>query len=98
MDVSLYATPWIVTIFAASFPLGFVVRVLDLVFLEGKGALLKVMLAHSVLSSIFGHYNNIQVAISLLTRVEGDLLAAESFEQVILAIFYCFVRTLILPR
>ena len=38
----------------------------------------------------------IQVAISLLAKVEGDLLAAESFEQVILAFFSFFVFTLIL--
>jgi hypothetical protein len=42
LDPSLYATPWLVTIFAAHFPLGFVVRVLDLVFLEGPTAILKV--------------------------------------------------------
>ena len=62
MDVSLYATPCIVTIFAASFPLGFVVRVLDLVFLQGKGVL-------------------VNVAISLLDKIEDSLLAAESLEQ-----------------
>ena len=67
VDVSLYATPWIVTIFAASFPLGFVVRVLDLVFLQGKGVL-------------------VNVAISLLDKIEDSLLAAESLEQA-MAIF-----------
>ena len=44
IDPSLYATPWLVTMFAAHFPLGFVVRVLDLVFLEGPTAVLKVAL------------------------------------------------------
>ena len=39
-DPSLYATPWFLTIFAAHFPLGFVSRVLDLVFLEGTAAAL----------------------------------------------------------
>ena len=39
-DPSLYATPWFLTIFAANFPLGFVSRVLDLVFLEGTAAAL----------------------------------------------------------
>jgi len=42
-DPSLYATPWLLTIFAASFPLGFVARVLDLIFLEGSiSAVIKV--------------------------------------------------------
>ena len=39
-DPSLYATPWFLTLFAANFPLGFVSRVLDLVFLEGTAAAL----------------------------------------------------------
>ena len=39
-DPSLYATPWFLTIFAAHFPLGFVSRVLDLVFLEDTAAAL----------------------------------------------------------
>ena len=39
---SLYATPWFLTLFAAHFPLGFVARVLDLIFLEGKNAIIKV--------------------------------------------------------
>ena len=37
-DPSLYATPWFLTLFAANFPLGFVARVLDLIFLEGSVA------------------------------------------------------------
>jgi len=42
-DPSLYATPWLLTMFAASFPLGFVARVLDLIFLEGSiSAVIKV--------------------------------------------------------
>ena len=36
----MYATPWFLTIFAANFPLGFVSRVLDIVFLEGTAAAL----------------------------------------------------------
>ena len=43
-DTSLYATPWLVTLFAAHFPLGFVARVLDLVFLQGTTAVIKVVL------------------------------------------------------
>ena len=40
-DPSLYATPWLLTLFAAHFPLGFVARVFDLLFLEGPPALVK---------------------------------------------------------
>ena len=36
------------------------------------------------------------MAISLLAKVEGDLLAAESFEQVIFVAFSIFVLTLTL--
>ena len=39
-DPSLYATPWILTLFAAHFPLGFVCRVLDLVFLENSATVI----------------------------------------------------------
>lgn len=42
---SLYATPWFLTLFAAHFPLGFVSRVLDLIFIEGKSAIIKVIFA-----------------------------------------------------
>ena len=45
IDASLYATPWFLTMFAANFPLGFVVKVLDLLFLEGPEALFKISLA-----------------------------------------------------
>ncbi|XP_065207739.1 TBC1 domain family member 1 isoform X2 [Planococcus citri] len=41
----LYAAPWILTIFASQFPLGFVVRIFDLIFVEGSGVLFKVILA-----------------------------------------------------
>ena len=42
VDPSLYATPWFITIFATHFPLGFVARVFDLLFLEGPVAIIKV--------------------------------------------------------
>lgn len=46
-DVSptLYAAPWLLTMFASQYPLGFVARVLDLVFLEGGDVLMRVGLA-----------------------------------------------------
>lgn len=39
---TLYAAPWFLTIFASQFPLGFVGRVFDLVFLQGTSIVLKV--------------------------------------------------------
>jgi len=42
VDPSLYATPWFLTLFAAHFPLGFVARVFDLLFLEGPSSIIKV--------------------------------------------------------
>ncbi|XP_070552767.1 TBC1 domain family member 1-like isoform X2 [Ptychodera flava] len=41
---SLYAAPWFLTIFASQFPLGFVARVFDLVFLQGMEVVTKVAL------------------------------------------------------
>lgn len=46
-DVSptLYAAPWILTIFSSQFPLGFVARVFDLLFLESPEVIFKFALA-----------------------------------------------------
>uniref|UniRef100_A0A1B6KT81 Rab-GAP TBC domain-containing protein n=2 Tax=Graphocephala atropunctata TaxID=36148 RepID=A0A1B6KT81_9HEMI len=42
---TLFAAPWLLTVFASQFPLGFVTRVFDLLFLEGKEVLFRVALA-----------------------------------------------------
>ncbi|KAG5877735.1 hypothetical protein JTB14_000713 [Gonioctena quinquepunctata] len=42
---TLYAAPWILTVFASQFPLGFVTRVFDLMFLEGPEVIFRVSLA-----------------------------------------------------
>ncbi|XP_076254092.1 PTB_TBC1D1_like and TBC domain-containing protein plx isoform X2 [Rhynchophorus ferrugineus] len=42
---TLYAAPWVLTVFASQFPLGFVTRVFDLVFLEGPNVIFRVALA-----------------------------------------------------
>ncbi|CAL7947292.1 unnamed protein product [Xylocopa violacea] len=46
-DVSptLYAAPWLLTLFASQFPLGFVTRVFDLLFLESIEVLFRVSMA-----------------------------------------------------
>lgn len=45
MSPTLFAASWFLTIFASQFPLGFVARVFDLVFLEGIQAIFKVAVA-----------------------------------------------------
>ncbi|XP_054261715.1 TBC1 domain family member 1 isoform X2 [Macrosteles quadrilineatus] len=42
---TLFAAPWMLTMFASQFPLGFVTRVFDLLFLEGKEVLFRVAMA-----------------------------------------------------
>lgn len=42
---TLYAAPWILTLFASQFPLGFVTRVFDLLFLENTEVIFRVALA-----------------------------------------------------
>ncbi|XP_069746657.1 TBC1 domain family member 4 isoform X2 [Narcine bancroftii] len=46
---SLYAAPWFLTFYASQFPLGFVARVFDIMFLQGTDVIFKVAL--SLLSS-----------------------------------------------
>uniref|UniRef100_A0A669CAY4 TBC1 domain family member 4 n=1 Tax=Oreochromis niloticus TaxID=8128 RepID=A0A669CAY4_ORENI len=41
---SLYAAPWFLTLFASQFPLGFVSRIFDFVFVEGTEVIFKVAL------------------------------------------------------
>ncbi|KAJ8980381.1 hypothetical protein NQ317_009375 [Molorchus minor] len=42
---TLYAAPWLLTVFASQFPLGFVTRVFDLMFFEGPEVIFRVALA-----------------------------------------------------
>ncbi|KAM6941083.1 TBC1 domain family member 1 isoform 4-T8 [Lycodopsis pacificus] len=42
---SLYATPWFLTAFSSHFPLGFVARVFDMLFLQGSEVIFKVALS-----------------------------------------------------
>ncbi|XP_070770388.1 TBC1 domain family member 4 isoform X5 [Enoplosus armatus] len=41
---SLYAAPWFLTLFASQFPLSFVSRIFDFVFIQGTGVIFKVAL------------------------------------------------------
>ncbi|XP_049824909.1 TBC1 domain family member 1 isoform X2 [Aethina tumida] len=42
---TLYAAPWLLTVFASQFPLGFVTRVFDLLFLENPDVIFRVALS-----------------------------------------------------
>ncbi|XP_056411494.1 TBC1 domain family member 4 isoform X2 [Hyla sarda] len=42
---SLYAAPWFLTLFASQFPLGFVARVFDMIFVQGTEVIFKVALS-----------------------------------------------------
>ncbi|XP_006832134.1 PREDICTED: TBC1 domain family member 4-like [Chrysochloris asiatica] len=42
---SLYAAPWFLTLFASQFPLGFVARVFDIIFLQGTEVIFKTALS-----------------------------------------------------
>ncbi|XP_063313936.1 TBC1 domain family member 1 isoform X3 [Pelobates fuscus] len=42
---SLYAAPWFLTMFASQFPLGFVARVFDIIYLQGSEVIFKVALS-----------------------------------------------------
>ena len=42
---TLYAAPWILTVFSSQFPLGFVTRVFDLLFLESSEIIFRVAIA-----------------------------------------------------
>merc|ERR1719391_75118 len=83
VDPSLYATPWFLTLFAANFPLGFVSRVIDLVFLDGKAAIIKIgmsLLLHS--SNLLLESDSLE---EVMTIIKTDLpnLPRESLEDVI---------------
>lgn len=44
ITMMLVATPWFLTMFASTFPMGFVARVFDIVFVDGMSAIFKVAL------------------------------------------------------
>ncbi|XP_018601818.2 TBC1 domain family member 1-like isoform X1 [Scleropages formosus] len=64
---SLYATPWFLTAFASHFPMGFVARVFDMLFLQGSEAIFKVAL--SLLGShkpLIMQYNNLEAIVDFI--------------------------------
>ncbi|KAM6097328.1 TBC1 domain family member 4 isoform 2-T2 [Chlamydotis macqueenii] len=86
---SLYAAPWFLTLFASQFPLGFVARVFDIIFLQGTEVIFKVAL--SLLSSqetaVMGceSFENIvdflKTTIPDMTRPQMEKIITQVFEM-----------------
>ncbi|KAG8134876.1 hypothetical protein E2320_007949, partial [Naja naja] len=71
---SLYAAPWFLTLFASQFPLGFVARVFDLMFLQGPEVLFKVAL--SLLGShkpLILQHENLETIVDFIKNILPNL-------------------------
>uniref|UniRef100_H3DBZ3 TBC1 domain family member 4 n=1 Tax=Tetraodon nigroviridis TaxID=99883 RepID=H3DBZ3_TETNG len=80
---SLYAAPWFLTLFASQFPLGFVSRVFDFVFIQGTGVIFKVALC--LLSSHEGEIMECDSFESIVDYLKSTLpaLSQSQMEQTI---------------
>ncbi|KAJ8349963.1 hypothetical protein SKAU_G00250930 [Synaphobranchus kaupii] len=86
---SLYAAPWFLTLFASQFPLGFVARVFDILFVQGTEVIFKVALC--LLSSHEGEIvecdgfetvvDYMKSTIPALTQVQMEQLIAQVLEM-----------------
>ncbi|XP_037655691.1 TBC1 domain family member 4 isoform X1 [Choloepus didactylus] len=84
---SLYAAPWFLTLFASQFPLGFVARVFDIIFLQGTEVIFKVAL--SLLSSqesLIMECENFENIVEFLKSTLPDMNTAE-MEKIIMQVF-----------
>ncbi|XP_073750538.1 TBC1 domain family member 4 isoform X3 [Callorhinus ursinus] len=84
---SLYAAPWFLTLFASQFPLGFVARVFDIIFLQGTEVIFKVAL--SLLSSqetLIMECENFESIVEFLKTTLPDMNTSE-MEKVITQVF-----------
>lgn len=84
---SLYAAPWFLTLFASQFPLGFVARVFDIIFLQGTEVIFKVAL--SLLSSqeaLIMECENFENIVEFLKNTLPDMNTAE-MEKIITQVF-----------
>lgn len=84
---SLYAAPWFLTLFASQFPLGFVARVFDIIFLQGTEVIFKVAL--SLLSSqetLIMECENFESIVEFLKTTLPDMNASE-MEKIITQVF-----------
>ncbi|XP_027750071.1 TBC1 domain family member 4 isoform X3 [Empidonax traillii] len=86
---SLYAAPWFLTLFASQFPLGFVARVFDIIFLQGTEVIFKVALSllSSQETSIMGceNFENIvdflKTTIPDMTHPQMEKIITQVFEM-----------------
>ncbi|GFY46527.1 TBC1 domain family member 1 [Trichonephila inaurata madagascariensis] len=81
----LYAAPWFLTFFASHFPIGFVARLLDMLFLQGIKFLFKYLLAfkggHVGMEKVLDQVLSMDVEKSLLTyQIEYMVLKEEMSE------------------
>ncbi|XP_072478396.1 TBC1 domain family member 4 isoform X2 [Notamacropus eugenii] len=84
---SLYAAPWFLTLFASQFPLGFVARVFDIIFLQGTDVIFKVAL--SLLSSqetLIMECENFENIVEFLKNTMPDMNTSE-MEKIITQVF-----------
>uniref|UniRef100_A0A8C0X403 TBC1 domain family member 4 n=1 Tax=Castor canadensis TaxID=51338 RepID=A0A8C0X403_CASCN len=84
---SLYAAPWFLTLFASQFPLGFVARVFDMIFLQGTEVIFKVAL--SLLSSqetLIMECENFETIVEFLKNTLPDMNTSE-MEKIITQVF-----------
>uniref|UniRef100_A0A4X1VD79 TBC1 domain family member 4 n=1 Tax=Sus scrofa TaxID=9823 RepID=A0A4X1VD79_PIG len=84
---SLYAAPWFLTLFASQFPLGFVARVFDIIFLQGTEVIFKVAL--SLLSNqetLIMECENFENIVEFLKNTLPDMNTSE-MEKIITQVF-----------
>ncbi|XP_061027175.1 TBC1 domain family member 4 isoform X1 [Eubalaena glacialis] len=84
---SLYAAPWFLTLFASQFPLGFVARVFDIIFLQGTEVIFKVAL--SLLSNqeaLIMECENFENIVEFLKSTLPDMNSSE-MEKLISQVF-----------
>uniref|UniRef100_A0A8C6CCD0 TBC1 domain family member 4 n=2 Tax=Monodon monoceros TaxID=40151 RepID=A0A8C6CCD0_MONMO len=84
---SLYAAPWFLTLFASQFPLGFVARVFDIIFLQGTEVIFKVAL--SLLSNqeaLIMECENFENIVEFLKSTLPDMNSSE-MEKLITQVF-----------
>uniref|UniRef100_A0A8C2UUP3 TBC1 domain family member 4 n=1 Tax=Chinchilla lanigera TaxID=34839 RepID=A0A8C2UUP3_CHILA len=84
---SLYAAPWFLTLFASQFPLGFVARVFDIIFVQGTEVIFKVAL--SLLSSqetLIMECENFENIVEFLKSRLPDMNTSE-MEKIITQVF-----------
>uniref|UniRef100_A0A182PK47 Rab-GAP TBC domain-containing protein n=1 Tax=Anopheles epiroticus TaxID=199890 RepID=A0A182PK47_9DIPT len=96
---TLYAAPWILTVFSSHFPLGFVVRVFDLIFLESFDVFFRCAIAllevHKEALLQRDNFEDIMSYLkTVLPRIDADVM-----EKVFRSVFRCdFSRQLIVSQ